>query len=178
MWVNLDDNQLDIIKGAMIALAEDDKEAAQLFWNDAVPDAKAAREACLSRAANYEAIAKCIDDRRSGFDPADPWREAAKEQAHDELEIDEDAVVSPGSDPGAWVHAWIWITDEQAGRFTCTECSSVFTLDRRYCAAEDICDECVAKEDACEDCGAELDEAGDGWDGKCADCADKIAAGE
>ncbi len=112
------------------------------------------------------------------FDPADPWRAAAQEQADDELEIDEDAVVSNGDDEGAWVHAWIWITDEQAGRFTCEECSGVFTLDRRYCSVEGICDECAAKEDACEECGEDLDDAGDGWDGKCADCADKIAAGE
>lgn len=31
-----------------------------------------------------------------------------------ELEIDENAIVSRGSDPGAYVMAWIWISDRDA----------------------------------------------------------------
>nr|WP_192960949.1 hypothetical protein [Sinorhizobium sp. LM21] len=31
-------------------------------------------------------------------------------------------------------------------------------------------------EDNCSECGTPLDDAGDGWDGMCADCADLAAA--
>lgn len=36
-------------------------------------------------------------------------------EGDDEMEIDADAVVSLGGDPGAWVMAWVWVTNEQAG---------------------------------------------------------------
>lgn len=32
-----------------------------------------------------------------------------------EVEVDEDAVVSPGSDPGAYVQAWLWVPAKDAG---------------------------------------------------------------
>ena len=32
-----------------------------------------------------------------------------------ELEIDDSAVVSKGDDPGAYVMAWLWVSDEDAG---------------------------------------------------------------
>jgi len=45
-----------------------------------------------------------------------PYRAAAAEQSSDgELEIDPGAVVSKGGDRGAYVMAWIWISDEDAG---------------------------------------------------------------
>jgi hypothetical protein len=31
-----------------------------------------------------------------------------------EIDIDIDAIVSKGDDPGAWVHAWVWVRDEDA----------------------------------------------------------------
>lgn len=27
------------------------------------------------------------------------------------LEVDPDAIVSPGDDPGAWVQCWVWVQD-------------------------------------------------------------------
>ncbi len=47
---------------------------------------------------------------------AEVYREAAcKVWAYnDDCEIDEDAIVSKGSDAGAFVHAWVWVTDEEA----------------------------------------------------------------
>jgi len=42
------------------------------------------------------------------------YRKAAEKQQKDgEIEIDRDAVVSKGADPGAYVMAWIWIYDEE-----------------------------------------------------------------
>jgi len=40
------------------------------------------------------------------------YRRRAEEQKEGELEIDDDAVVSPGDSPGAYVMAWIWVEDE------------------------------------------------------------------
>lgn len=33
----------------------------------------------------------------------------------DDLEVDEDAVVSRGEDDGAFVMSWVWVTNEAAG---------------------------------------------------------------
>lgn len=35
--------------------------------------------------------------------------------ASDDCEIDVDAAVSKGGDPGAWVHCWRWVSNEDAG---------------------------------------------------------------
>jgi hypothetical protein len=44
------------------------------------------------------------------------YRAAAIAASRDgELEIDHGAVVSKGDDPGAYVMAWLWVTDEEAG---------------------------------------------------------------
>jgi hypothetical protein len=40
-----------------------------------------------------------------------------------ELEIDADAKVSIGDDPGAYVQAWVWVTNEEAGIPETAECS-------------------------------------------------------
>ena len=46
----------------------------------------------------------------------DRYRDAAHAKQRDgELEIDGDAVVSMGEDPGAYVAAWVWVSNEEAG---------------------------------------------------------------
>lgn len=151
MWINLDSQQLEYVKGAMLAFAEGNERDAKLFWTE---EMRELRERLEQEANDYRAIAEKIEQSVTDFVPADPYRLAAQEKAHDELEIDEDAIVSRGDDPGAWVHAWIWITDDEAG------------------APSDE-DEDENEDELCEVCGEPLDEAGDGWDCKCADCADK-----
>jgi hypothetical protein len=44
------------------------------------------------------------------------YRELAKTQYHreGEIEIDDNAKVSRGDDPGAYVQAWVWIPDPNA----------------------------------------------------------------
>ena len=43
------------------------------------------------------------------------YREAAVERwTNDKVEIDDDSTVSVGIG-GAWVHAWVWVSDGQAG---------------------------------------------------------------
>jgi hypothetical protein len=171
MWINLDDQQLEYVKAAMIAFAEGNERDAKLFWTE---ELRETRERLEQEAKDYRVIAAKIDEAKADFDEDDPYRAAAKEDADDELEIDDDAVVSPGSDPGAWVHAWVWIPERKAGLFTCEECSGLFTVDR--CADGDTCDECARDDDddnTCRTCGEPYEEGGDGYDGECPSCADK-----
>ncbi|MBX5130742.1 hypothetical protein HJB53_30090 [Rhizobium lentis] len=126
MWINLDDKEVELVMEAL-------------------------RGNCSDKAGEptvYDPIHDRFEKTRADFDPADPYRAAAKEQANDELEVDDDAVVSPGDDPGAWVQAWIWIRNDEAG------------------ISED-------DEDACRDCGEHYADGGDGYNGRCPDCADK-----
>lgn len=44
-----------------------------------------------------------------------PYITAAREHCTDDLEIDDAPIVSEGGDPGAWVSAWVWVTDAEAG---------------------------------------------------------------
>lgn len=49
------------------------------------------------------------------FGPEDEqYRQKAREDyaQGDDIEIDADAKVSQGDDPGAWVQAWVWVTEE------------------------------------------------------------------
>lgn len=55
-------------------------------------------------------------NRNAGDDPnlVQAYREAARE-CHQEdgvLEVDDDAVISFGDDPGAYVQAWVWVSEE------------------------------------------------------------------
>ena len=54
----------------------------------------------------------------SGDDPAraKAYREGADSLCRDgEIEVDEGAAVSMGNDGGAYVQAWLWVSDERAG---------------------------------------------------------------
>jgi hypothetical protein len=150
MWINVSDTEADLISYALSSYF-----------------AATGEEACFD-------LRERLRKERADFDPADPYREAAREHWGDEggCEIDDSAVVSHGDDPGAYVMAWVWVTERQAGMFTCEECSGVFTLDRE--AGDCVCDECAPDdENTCRDCGEEYADGGDGYNGRCPDCADK-----
>ena len=44
----------------------------------------------------------------------DPFVAAARKKANEQLEIDATAVASVGDD-GAWVSAWVWVDNAEAG---------------------------------------------------------------
>ena len=115
MWINLDDKEVKILRELLPEMASGERRDAKLFWNDAVSGNKDTREACISRAERYEAIANKIlqHEAEAGNSVDAAYRNAV--ETSDELEVDEDAIVSAGADPGAWVHAWVWVTREQAG---------------------------------------------------------------
>ncbi len=47
----------------------------------------------------------------------DPYLKAAHEHHYreGELEFDDTAIISESDDEGAYVMAWVWVTDEEAG---------------------------------------------------------------
>lgn len=79
----------------------------------------------------YKRAAEALGD----IDAGRPYREYAKEHLDDdgELEIDDDAVVSLGADDGAYVEAWVWVSDDDlvAHEYLerCDECEAVFPAD-------------------------------------------------
>jgi hypothetical protein len=145
MWINLPKEDLDLLWSLLTTSADAERKDAALFWRR--EDGELSKRLNL-RADKYVNIANTIQ-KAQAVDPSDAaYRAAAQAQADDELEVDEDAIVSVGSDPGAFVQAWIWISNEEAG----------------------IKDD---DEDTCRTCGEEYPEGGDGFDGECPNCADK-----
>lgn len=95
MWIHLTEQELVMVEDAL----------AHRIKTLHAEDAKAA----------FGQLAKDLHRQNEEFDHDDPYRAAAKSGANDEFEVDDDAVVSAGGDPGAWVMCWTWITDEEAG---------------------------------------------------------------
>ncbi|QIG69166.1 hypothetical protein EVB77_132 [Rhizobium phage RHph_N1_10] len=115
MWINLDDKQMTGVESALASSISRYREALDTLMNgNQALNAKAIKTVTQAKD-ELQAILDRFGKIRADFDPADPYREAAKQQANDELEVDDDAVVSPGDDPGAWVHAWIWIRNDEVG---------------------------------------------------------------
>lgn len=59
-----------------------------------------------------------IDDAEQKSERAEKFREVAARSglvSGEDISVDKDAVVSFGDDPGAYVAAWIWVTNEEAG---------------------------------------------------------------
>ena len=81
-------------------------------------------------------------DRKPGDES---YVSAAQARSRDgELEVDQGAYVSrmnEGAD-GAFVMAWLWVSDDEAGLSRCAECGEAYSV------------------------------GGDGYDGRCPDCAD------
>lgn len=83
------------------------------------------------------------------------YRQAAKRKHHreGEIEVDDGAKVSLGDDAGAYVQAWIWVSESDAGIVTDE-------------ASEIICTTCADKTDT--------EKSPDGE--RCPDCYDKFEA--
>ena len=127
MWIQLDDKELALVKDAL----------EYLMSGSGHPEA--------------EALLKAINERTERGPNDAAYIGAAREVfATDDLEIDDDPNVSLGGDPGAWVHAWVWVSDEDAGIQTEDE-----------------------DENICRTCSETYAEGGDGYDGECPSCADK-----
>ncbi|MGK9085239.1 hypothetical protein KXR64_14285 [Brucella intermedia] len=71
MWIKLEDKEVELLKGLLPEMAAGERRDAQLFWNDDVAGNKEAREACVGRAEQYEALANKIIAREAGGDGFD-----------------------------------------------------------------------------------------------------------
>lgn len=53
------------------------------------------------------------------------YRKRARDlYADDDIAIDDDAVISRGDEPGAYVQAWVWVPDEDETDPVCPTCGS------------------------------------------------------
>jgi hypothetical protein len=59
------------------------------------------------------ALRSRLTDQETGQRDLQAYRDAV--ETSDELEVDADAIVSPGGDPGAFVMTWTWVSNEKAG---------------------------------------------------------------
>jgi hypothetical protein len=88
MWINLSDDEIASIEAA---------QSGRHKWGPSP----------------LEALVERIATQKTEQADYQSYRDAIS--THDELEVDDDAMVSVGDDPGAWVHAWIWVSNEEAG---------------------------------------------------------------
>jgi len=94
MWIRLNDSQVATLKKLLPRIKRPGRHKASLR---SVIKALADREAEDKNPAMQACVAKAKEQH---------YREG-------ECEIDDDAVVSPGSDPGAYVMAWVWVYDDE-----------------------------------------------------------------
>lgn len=91
MRILLSDEQIAIIKKALLAVGGDDANGVRIH----------------------------IEDKVAEHDDPDRQKyvKAAQDKIHKdgEVEIDDDADISKGEDPGAYVQAWVWVYAEDAG---------------------------------------------------------------
>lgn len=72
----------------------------------------------------------------------DKYRDAARTRLTDEDDVEDDAVVSLSSDPGAYVMAWIWVRDADAGIFNmCEYCGKDLSREKTI-AGITVCETC------------------------------------
>lgn len=168
-----------------------DAMSADIWYDAGDHDDKGAAEA-IERIQTAMTAAADLLDPTDTVDTvlADIYRRAAKEQHHrdGEIEVDDDAKVSLGDDPGAYVQAWIWVEGKGPTLFdvatgaverVCSRCGD--KTDTEQSPDGDQCPDCHDAyppnddddDDICDECGRPNPDGGDGYDGKCADCADK-----
>lgn len=63
-----------------------------------------------------------------------------------ELEVDDEAIVSKGTDHGAYVQAWLWVDDKDCDPelLTCGKCKTL--MEHNGDCYDDLCPECADKE--------------------------------
>ena len=66
----------------------------------------------------YRQVEDLIQDFQRGDEPYDKEYRSAAERNYssEDIQVDSNAIVSQGADdPGAFVAAWVWVTNEEAG---------------------------------------------------------------
>ncbi|RWI35511.1 hypothetical protein [Mesorhizobium sp.] len=137
MWFNLSPKDVELIHYAL-GHDETDKEAIELRN-------------------------RLAEDAADRMDPDhNAWREKAFElyEQEGEVEIDhqgDDSNFISSSDEGAYVMAWVWVSNEAMGIHTCENCNAEWTADEMD---GEICKQCVAQEEAEDEAMMGAQEAG------------------
>lgn len=74
------------------------------------------------------------------------YRDAAQDRFlgdEGDIEVDDEAIVSVGGDNGAYVQAWVWVSDEDAGMVKMCHGCDKETNDLKEVEGEMLCEECV-----------------------------------
>lgn len=62
----------------------------------------------------FEALEQAVAELLNDAEQKQRYRDLAKSyEVEGELEVDDDAIVSLGDDPGAYVQVWIWVPDPE-----------------------------------------------------------------
>ncbi|PZR92023.1 MAG: hypothetical protein DI537_14450 [Stutzerimonas stutzeri] len=121
MWINLDKDQLELVKATLSVMPQTHPVTA--------------------------GIIRKIDETIA--DAAEPggWADKARELYGEDgkVEIDGDAVVSTGEDPGAYVMAWVWVTEDEMG--ISAECEGCGERHPTGVLEDGFCPACCDQED-------------------------------
>ena len=122
MWINLTKEQLNHIRGSVLM---------------DLPELPIAQE-----------IVREIDERLAvAFDPEnEAWVQKAFDIHQDEgtLEVDQQsdgsAIVSHSEDGGAYLMAWVWVSNEDMGLAACEDCGDYHSVEKLI---DGFCDNCA-----------------------------------
>lgn len=87
MWLNFNKREVEIIKEAMAAKGRAGQEV-------------------LDTITHFQAVVENAEKYKAG---------AIGILQDQQVEVEQDAVISKGEEPGAYVMAWVWVTDDDAG---------------------------------------------------------------
>lgn len=114
MWIQLDDAKLREIVTLL-------RERAKIHpTSNAYADNKEA----ISDINAAERIEWYLNDQVVNKEDNDKYRDAARDLLTDEDDVDADAVISEGDDPGAYVMCWKWVSHTEAGFVLCDQCET------------------------------------------------------
>lgn len=121
MWINLEKEQLQLLRSAMIVTMPTHPEAVSIVTK--------------------------IDETFREAEEAGGWPAMAREIYGEDgkVEVDGDAVVSHGDDPGAYVMAWVWVTEDEMG--ISKECEGCFERHPVGVLEDGLCPACCDDED-------------------------------
>lgn len=116
MWLQLENEQIEAIELALSSKVRDLDQAVQIL-NDVGQTNSI--QPILDIRNRMDRARQDIAEKKAAQENPDValYKAAALKEHHEEgeCEIDDDAIVSMGADPGAYVMAWIWVAGAQAG---------------------------------------------------------------
>ena len=88
------------------------------MWIQLSDDALRRAESVLRKSGEKQSantIQRYLEDASANDAIYDSYRKVARNRLSNEDDVDSDAVVSCGDDPGGYVMCWLWVRDSDAG---------------------------------------------------------------